>query len=167
MSSPVLLFLLHATLSRLTLVCAPRVSSPFVALGSILLGFALTLAFVGHFFLQHLANRSEVFCGYFYSAIVFGCFSYAYLHLFLMGETARRLHILYELKTHERLTRKQLARVYGASAMLSARLQRLLTTQQLALQENRYVLQRRFLTMVSSALLGWGRLIGFSDKTLQ
>lgn len=165
--SPVLLFLIHATLSRVLLICRLRIPSLMGLLFSIILGFSAVLITGWQIHLQHFSNRTEIFCGMLYIWIVYGCFSCAYFHLFMMGETARRLHILYELKILGTLARSDLAAAYGANAMLSVRLDRLVAARQLVLKGDRYVLQKYFLYSVSRALMIWGSIIGFRSDVLE
>ena len=165
--SPVLLFLTHVVLSHATSDCRINISSLLVVLLSILVCLGLILAMGWQVHLRYLVHPREIFCGAGYAAIVTCCFSYAYVHLFMMGETARRLHILYELQNHGSMTHAQLMEIYGASTMLSARLQRLLESHQLALKDNRYILRKTFLYRVSTVLMGWGRMLGFRAEALE
>ena len=165
--SPLLLFLLHGVFSHGVLAGGVRVSSPAVAIASIVAGFMATLALAWFLYLAYLDSTAQRLYGLFYATIVYGCFSYAYLHLFLMGETARRLHILYELKVHGPLTRTQITERYGAKDMLGARLERLVGMQQLRVEGQRYVLQKIFLVCASKILIGWGKILGFRAEALK
>ena len=105
--------------------------------------------------------------GCLYAVLVYGCLSYAYLHVYLMGETARRLHILYELKVHGCMPVDQIAARYGAGDMLSARLDRLLAMHQLEKKGGRYVLRKQFLCFASRIIVLWARVLGFRSDMLR
>ena len=128
------------------------------------LAFAIALGFM--VIAIFVAPGLEGFYGLLYCTIVYGCFSYAYVHLFYMGETARRLHILYELKLHGAMTQEQLTQRYSAQMMLEVRLHRLVAMGQLKREGNRYVLQKRLLCWASGILMVWASLIGFRSEVL-
>ncbi len=165
--SPLLLFALHAVFSRAALASEAKISSPVVAMASIVAGFAATLGLAWFLCLGHLDDDAQRVFGLLYASIVYGCFSYAYLHLFLMGETARRLHILYELKVHGPFGRDEITARYGAKDMLGARMERLVGMGQLRREGNRYVLQKLFLVRASKLLMAWGKVIGFHTEALR
>ncbi len=160
-----MLLLLHIAISRLLILLRMETRPMKVAVASILSGLIITLGFLWLVYLRSLEVRSYGFYGLLYASMVYGCFSYAYLHLCLMGETARRLHILYELKMRGTLSKEKLALDYGANDIIVARLNRLIRSGQLRLKGNRYQLNKTFLCAVSRLLLIWAQLIGFrSDK---
>lgn len=165
--SPVLLLALHAALSRLVLALKIRLSSPLVALLSIAAGFGATLALGWALYLRFVETSGGLACGVLYVLLVYGCLAYAYLHVYLMGETARRLHILYELKVHGSMTAAEIAARYGAGDMLSARLDRLLAMQQLEEKGGRYVLRKQFLCFASRMIVLWADVLGFRSEIVR
>ncbi len=165
--SPFILFFLHVCISRLALLVNGKISSAYSVALAIAMGFIVILGFSWVAYFRFSEPRQERFLGLFYCAVVYGCFSYAYLHLFYMGETARRLHILYELKLHGCLTREQLTQHYGAQTMLEVRLDRLVAMGQLKREGDRYVVQKRFLCWASGILMAWSKLIGFHSEALK
>ena len=84
-----------------------------------------------------------------------------------MSETARRLHILYELKRRGKLSRSQIEESYGVEHMLKVRLERLVNTHQLAIIRDHFVLQKKTLCRISKLLMQWGNLIGFHEDVLK
>ncbi len=112
-------------------------------------------------YLRHLTTGTDILCGTIYCVVVYACLSYAYLHVFNMSETARRIRILYELRTRGRMTRNQIVESYHPEVMLAVRLERLLDTQQIIFKNNHYALKKYFLYHVSIILAAWGSLIGY------
>ncbi len=155
--SPVFLYAIHLAMAWTARLLRLRIPSPAVALGAIGAGMLAAIFF---------GARGNGLFGAVYAAIVCGCLSHAYLHLFLMGETARRLHILHELRQRGPLTRGQIETLYGAKDMLDARLGRLVAMQQFRREGDRYFLQKMTLCRISLALMLWGKILGFRSESL-
>ncbi len=60
-----------------------------------------------------------------FSGIVYNGIAYAYFHVFNMSETARRIHILLHVLTHNGVNAESLSENYLPRSMASVRLDRL------------------------------------------
>ncbi len=155
--SPAFLYVTHLAMAWTVRLLRLRMPSPAVAIAAIAAGMLAAIFFGAY---------SNGFFGGVYAALVYGCLAHAYLHLFLMGETARRLHVLHELKRHGPMTRGQIEDLYGAKDMLDARLDRLVAMQQFRREGDRYFLQKMILCRISLALMLWGKILGFRCESL-
>lgn len=95
-----------------------------------------------------------------YAALSYLLLAYSYFHLFNMGETARRVHILVELGDRGAVEVEELASVYNAREMLSRRVERLVSLGQARLEDGRMVLASRRLYLAAMAVDSWARVLG-------
>lgn len=155
LASPILVLILHILLLRLLKAPSPQL----IAVFAVLLGYPSMAAIVWWASLRHISMGLELLAACLYGVLVYGSLSYAYFHLFNMGETARRFRILYELKARGKMTSAEIDARYSPQSMLTVRLERLLASGQLEQREGRYFLRSRFLYRISQLLTGWGRLL--------
>jgi hypothetical protein len=159
-TTPLWIFLTHAALSRL---CS-RTPVQFVAVAAGLAGAGPTAILVCT--LASLCPRSlfERPIEWIYAVIVYGGVAYSYFHLFNMSETARRIRILSELYSAGSLSAGQLTRLYDDTAVLEARLERLLATRQLARRGDRFVTAGRGLYAAARLTRAWRLVLGFDSR---
>jgi hypothetical protein len=164
--TPPLVLAVHACLTRLRL--RPALLAPqSVALLACAVALAPAGALAWVVYLRHLPDVASVALAATYGVAVYGCLAYAYFHLFNMSETARGIHILYELRQNGQLTAEEIEEHYNAEHMLRVRLERLEALGQIASSERAYHLRQRTLYRVARPLIAWGRLLGFSMVTLE
>jgi hypothetical protein len=71
--------------------------------------------------------------------IIYLCLSYNYFHFINMGETARRIRIIREIyDSPNGLSEKELLKCYNSEQMIDLRMERLLSKNQVILEEGRY-----------------------------
>lgn len=103
-----------------------------------------------------------------YCFIVYNLLSYAYLHVFNMSETARRIRILFEIIASERnFTIEDLVDKRKPSDLIGIRVERLMAMGQLSLQGDKYMLKGKFLYFVAKIVERWGDLLGFTPQKIK
>lgn len=95
-----------------------------------------------------------------YAALAYALLAYSYFHLFNMGETARRVRILIELREHGNISVEELKAFYDAGAILDRRLERLVALGQVRLEGGSVVLDSRRLYRAAAVMDWWGRILG-------
>jgi hypothetical protein len=95
-----------------------------------------------------------------YAALTYSLLAYSYFHIFNMGETARRVRILSELRERGELSAGELKSLYNAASILDRRMERLVALGQVRLEGGRVVLKSRKLYRVASVMDWWGRVLG-------
>lgn len=96
----------------------------------------------------------------FYALLTYALLAYSYFHLFNMGETARRVRILIELREHGNISVEELKLFYDAGAILDRRIERLAALGQVRLEDGRIVLSSRRLYLAAAVMNRWGRILG-------
>ena len=101
-------------------------------------------------------------------ALIFGALGYGFFHFVNMGETARRIRLLLELREGGALTEAELLSRYNADGIVGARMGRLLRNGQVRLVEGRYapgapavLFMERALTAMKRIFLGRPRAENF------
>lgn len=77
-----------------------------------------------------------------------------------MGETARRVRILSELRERGELSAAELKSLYSAASILDRRMERLVALGQVRLEGGRVVLKSRTLYRAAYVIDWWGRVLG-------
>ena len=95
-----------------------------------------------------------------YGALVYALLAYSYFHLFNMGETARRVRVLVELRERSAMSVEALISLYNAGAMLDKRLERLIALGQVRVEGGRIVLSSRRLYWAAVLMNFWCRFLG-------
>ncbi len=162
-ASPALVLALHALLLRGS---NGRGFSPqMLAVAAALLGAPLESAACWRLWLTQQRGEA-LWLGWGYAALAYGCLAYAYFHFFNLSETARRLHILIELRAGDEIAREEIERRYSPGDMLKIRLERLVSSGQLRLEDGRYFLRSRILWAAARALDGWRNVLAFERRIL-
>lgn len=94
-----------------------------------------------------------------YSFIVLNSLSYSYFHFFNMSETARRIRLLTELKQRKSISPESIAEGYKGDAMISKRLDRLVSLGQIRLDDGKYHLSGRTLWVGAVLVRIWRTLL--------
>lgn len=98
-----------------------------------------------------------------YALLAYSLLAYSYFHLFNMGETARRVRILIELREHGNISVEELKSFYDAAAILDRRLERLAALGQVRYEGGRIVLSSKRLYRAAAVMDWWGRILGLSS----
>jgi hypothetical protein len=94
-----------------------------------------------------------------YAGLTYSLLAYSYFHLFNMGETARRVRILVELREHGNITIEELKSFYDAGAILDRRLERLVALGQVRYEGAAIVLSSKRLYWAAALMDFWGRIL--------
>ena len=145
-SAPLQIFIIHMVASR----CLRQIPPQLMAIGCAIVGQApMGFALWVFIFLCYPMTFAELFVTGLYAFIIYYALAYAYFHLFNMGETARRIKILYEIDRAGSLSKEAIPLNYGISEMLSVRLKRLIAMKQVGCKGNCYILTWRCLYLVA------------------
>lgn len=162
-STPIQILFIHIVASR----CLRQIPPQFMAFGCSIFGLVpMGFALFFFVFLRYPMTFAELFVTGLYAFIIYHALAYTYFHSFNMGETARRIKILYEINHAGILSKEALSINYGASEILSVRLKRLVDMKQLGRNGYYYVLTGRLLYFAALIVLAWSRLLGFRDARL-
>lgn len=94
------------------------------------------------------------------NATIYACFSYVYFHWNNMGETARRVRLVLELRAWpEGLSRAEIVKRYGHREMIDRRIVRLVESGQIQLIDSRYFLGK-------PAVLAMARIMSLLKRLL-
>lgn len=94
-----------------------------------------------------------------YAGLTYALLAYSYFHLFNMGETARRVRILVELREHGNISLDELKSFYDARAILDRRLERLAALGQVRYEGETVVLDSKRLYRAAALMDWWGRIL--------
>ena len=118
---------------------------------SIFLGFIAGF-FVFAFFDLFRRNSAAVFLVH---LLTYGSFGYCYFHFINLGETARRIRILRELKSSpDGLSLDELLKNYNAQEIIERRLRRLINNGQLKVRNDRYYIGKPAMLGMAKILVG-------------
>ena len=160
--SPGLALLVHMIAARVFRFVGFSSPSLAVAICSIVAAFLIESVLTWYVFLKFIESSQELFCSIVYGLFVFGGLSFSYFILFTLTETARRIHILFQLCLHGEKTLAELSAGYGAQTMLSIRLQRMVALKQLRFWNDRYFVNAWPLYHAAKIVSLWSVLLGFS-----
>lgn len=164
LSSPLIAFALHFIIARVISSVKSELSPLLVAAFAVLIGCALVTGLSWPIFLKTLTNQSELFWAALYGLLVYSGLAFSYFQFFGMSETARRIHILYDLKVHGPTPRPEFHLRYRPADMLSVRLNRLVEWKQLQVSGGRYMLSSTFLFGAAKVVEFWARVLGFDQR---
>lgn len=97
-----------------------------------------------------------------YVLIVYNALAYTYCHIFNMGDTGRRIKILYELTFSGPLRYEDLDNRYGVKNILEVRLERLIAMKQVTEQQGRFILRSFLLYRIGALILKWGYFLRYN-----
>ncbi|MBE9529413.1 MAG: hypothetical protein IME99_09265 [Proteobacteria bacterium] len=160
--SPLIILVTHSVFSRINSLSRTPKSNQSICLLAIFvtaLPEAILLALFGLFCSVGTALLPTIL----YSVIVYLALGYTYFHLFNMSETARRIRLLYEIKSG-------LYDPHGATGVGSAeqvplmsvttRLERLVALGQIEERRGRYFLKGRTMLYGARVVRVWGMILG-------
>lgn len=159
--TPLLVFILHIAAARAFMRYKFDLPNQVVVIICSVVGHIPMAVAIWMVYLRYVAAPVELTWAVIYSLIVYNALAYSYFHVFNMSETARRIRILYEIYTSKQLRMSDMAPLYNANDMLNSRLERLLSTRQIKLSHDRYLLDRRFLYYAARVVAWWGCVLGF------
>lgn len=162
LSSPIVILIVHITLSRLF----RHGDSPQVVTVKALLTSYIPMALlIGRFVTGRAGLIENPYLVWIYCFIVYTSIAYTYFHFFNMSETARRVRILYEINRAGSLNYKDIRELYSTPDIVGVRIQRLLQTKQLKEEtDGRYSLDGRLLYYAARFVAAWRGLIGFGKE---
>lgn len=158
--SPLISYFIHALLIRLV----RKKPYQLTAMLSVLLGNIPVIAVCSIYTSKPEMPIIEKTTAFIYSLIIYNALAYVYFHIFNMSETARRIHILIDLKEGERLTKKEILKRYNVEDIVDNRLNRLLSLKQLKLEDNKYRVNGYFLLIAAKIYNIWVQLLGIKSK---
>lgn len=162
--SPLLILAIHAVVSRLFRKLAPQLAAVLS------IGFAqFPLIFLLWWKVLKNVHFSglESFAAVFYSITVFLSLGYLYFHIFNTSETARRIRILYEIKTSGHLSKENIIALYKIDDIIEMRLKRLVETKQLAFNGKTYRLDQRLLYWAAIFAATWRAILGLNRDEMR
>ncbi|MFH0731393.1 MAG: hypothetical protein V2A72_00535 [Candidatus Omnitrophota bacterium] len=139
-------------------ICAYRLVSKFGMLKSIFLGFGVGLACIFLFdffflFLNSIAWHKQAAATAVH-VITYISLSYCYFNFINLGETARRIRILIELRASpEGLVLAQLLKRYNAQEIVERRLSRLLKNRQVIVKDNAFYIGQPVLLWAAKVIV--------------
>ncbi|MBW1989642.1 MAG: hypothetical protein JRI97_08855 [Deltaproteobacteria bacterium] len=99
------------------------------------------------------------------NVLLFCALGYGYFHFVNLGETARRIRILQEIrKAGGSLSQEELLAAYNARAMVSIRLERLKSKNQVAQRQGRLYARPSFLLVAVRIMALFRRLLGLKNE---
>ena len=126
-----------------------RIFPQFGLLRSVFLGFII--GFISLFFVEfHILSiqstlAEEIISTFVVQLITYVSLCYCYFHFVNLGETARRIRILRELKdSNNGLDSDEILKRYNAKEIIQNRLTRLISSGQIILKDNRYFIRLEF-----------------------
>lgn len=158
--SPVLVYLIHALLIRLI----EEWPLQLTAIISVLLGNIPVIFICLVYIFGRQINTTEKIAAVIYSLVVYNNLAYVYFHIFNMSETARRIHILVDLKKTGSLDREGIFKRYNSEDIVGVRLSRLLSLKQLRVENNKYKINKHFLLIAAKIYNAWARALGYKGK---
>lgn len=91
--------------------------------------------------------------------------AYCYFHFFNLGETGRRMRLIFELfSASEGLTRIELAERYGSKEIMDRRIQRLLDDGQIVEQDGRFFASGPAMSAIASVIVALKTIVIGSGK---
>ena len=162
--SPLIVLMLHAMLSRLSLRRSPPAPPQAVAFLSMFAGYPALGAAAWWMYFRNLPLGSGWVWPGLFGILTYSGLAFSYLQVYNLSETARRIHILYELRRHGAMSREELEALYAPPQLLDIRLERLVSLGQLACVGDRYRLSSRFLWSVAWMMNLWARCIGYPSR---
>ena len=97
-----------------------------------------------------------------YLLLVYNSLACGYCHIFNMGETARRIKILHELRLAGCLKYTDLKNRYGIKNIIDARIERLVAMKQISEHRGYFFLKSNLFYQISIIVLRWGFLLKYN-----
>lgn len=158
--TPLFIFVLHCVIIRVLRLFELRPTEQLTVLACAVIGHLPMGALLWVVHIRHVYTQAGGIYTIIYTLVVYNALAYSYFHVFNMSDTARRIRILYEIYTVNKIKVHTLTAKYGAKEMLDNRLERLLATRQIKLIGNRYVLDKKLIHDISLLIAWLGRLLG-------
>jgi len=139
-------------------VCYCRYKGAASLLRSTFFGFAggmvIMLGIEFSYAAQFMPVLAKIVSNISLSLITYTALGYCYFHFINLGETARRIRLLRELKkTSNGLTLDDILRAYNAKEIIENRLSRLLKSGQIIEKNNKYYIGKPVMLLMSRAIL--------------
>lgn len=160
-SSPAVILGIHGCLSRAMKTSARQAVAWYAAIA----GYA-PVGFLLWFFVFRdgaMGNAAATV----YAFIVYTGIAYIYFHLFNTSETARRIRLIYQIYQAGSLPVKEIPHLYNVHTIVELRLQRLVETKHLRLNDGAYTLESRVLYLAAVIVVWWQRVLGISSPVHQ
>lgn len=159
-ASPFIVFVIHIVLARFF-----RNSSRLgLALKSATLGYIPTAFLLWSFVFYGISSEFKLATVIFYCFIIYSSFAYIYFNFFTLSETARRIHILYEVYKAGSLSEKEITDMYKLSDIIGIRLKRLVEMKQLRYENGHYSIDGKILYRAASFISLWRKALGFEKS---
>ena len=158
-ASPFLILAVHIAVSRLTTVLKPETSRQLICIFSVILGH-IPLAALLWFFIFKGSGMHGAASAIIFVIITYNTIGYCYFHLFNMSETGRRIRLLLEVESAGRLEKSKVRSLYDEDDILSVRLERLISMNQIRKEGSRYILSGRLLYVAARIVAFWGDIVG-------
>ncbi|MBI3548164.1 MAG: hypothetical protein HY078_03825 [Elusimicrobia bacterium] len=161
--SPLVAFALHAGLSRALRRFAPQSAYQGVAGLAVLLGYPALLLLAWGFVFSRVRFETPPIAALVYGAFVYSGLAFAYVQVYNMSETSRRIHILTRLSKGP-ASAAEFSEKYSPERQLAIRLERLVSLGQIRLEDGRYALASKPLWLIARAMDGWARVLGYPSR---
>jgi len=158
--APLVVLFLHAVLARLRRNAPPQKVAFHASLGGAVPVFFLLWESV----FRHAGPLATYALDVIYCVIVYSALSYIYFHFYNMSETARRIRILCEIEQSGSVSPEELTSLYRTTDVVSVRLRRLVSLNQLHEEDGVYSIKGRTLYWAGMAILFWRTVLGL-DRT--
>lgn len=109
----------------------------------------------------------EMISAILYVLIIYNVLAYSYWHIFNMGETARRIRMLYELSLAGRMKHSELENRYGVKNIIDVRLERLIAMKQILKHQKRFFLRSPLFYWIGVVILKWGFFLKYNVSLQQ
>ena len=160
--SQIFLLLLHIAVLRITIKKKVNFSSLLVAVKCAIFGNIPLLLMTWLLTVKMHMNVYETINVILYVLLTYNALAYSYCHIFNMGDTARRIRILYELTLAGRLKYNDLEDKYGVKNMLEVRLERLIAMNQVSKHQGHYILKSLVFYWIGVMVLKWGFFLKYN-----
>lgn len=159
--SPLIVLSTHIGMARI--FC--NLSNQVVAFKSVLFGYLPTALLLWFFVFRDISSVSALMTTVLYCFVVYSSLAYTYFHFFNMSETARRIHILYEIYRHNSLPVKDFTALYKTTDIIDIRLKRLVEMNQLEYSSGFYEIKGKILYFASRLVLLWRRILALNENS--
>lgn len=159
--SPLIVLAIHMVTAR----TSRNSSRQKVALQAILTGYIplFLLLFLSSY--RNLpGNYAATVLAVFYCFTVYSCLSYTYFHFFNMSETSRRIRILHEIYSRNRMPLEDITRLYKTSDVVHLRFKRLVELKQIKYDRGLYSIDGRILYFAAFIVSSWRSLLKFPNQ---
>ena len=160
LGSTVLTCIVHAMLTRLMRILRRSVAPQLVVLGIVLLGNIPILQLTSNLVFPELnGGLFAEACCIMYVLLTYNALGFCYFCVLNVSETSLHVHILMDLLLSGHLRGDELSTRYNVSAMIHARVERMIELGQLRNQSGRFVVNNRGLLIVGRIIHVWRRVL--------